>query len=227
MNAQTKNIVFDWNSTLLDDIDAMLECQNILMARIGRPPITMEFFRTHYEVPFDNLYRNFGLSESEIESAMGFDRHIFHEHYEPMADRADLRSGALEILQTAQKHGVQNFILSNHIVGPIRNQLRRLDIEHHFADVIAYADRASQFQHMTKGQKLQHFMREKNAAPHDAMIVGDTVEEIHIGREQGLISVAITGGCVSEERLRAENPDHVIHSLHELKPILQERGFVS
>ena len=58
------------------------------------------------------------------------------------------------------------------------------------------------------------------------MIVGDSIEEIHIAHEQDLISVAITGGCVSEERLRAGNPDYLIHSLHELKPILQERGFV-
>ena len=62
---------------------------------------------------------------------------------------------------------------------------------------------------------------------HDTMIVGDSVEEIHIARDQGLISVAITGGCVSERRLRAEDPDYVIHTLHELKPIMLERGFVS
>ena len=59
------------------------------------------------------------------------------------------------------------------------------------------------------------------------MIIGDSVEEIHIAREQGLISVAITGGCVSEKRLRAEKPDYVIHALTELKPIMQERGFAS
>ena len=59
------------------------------------------------------------------------------------------------------------------------------------------------------------------------MIVGDSVEEIEIAREQGLISVAITGGCASEDRLRGEKPDYLIHSLHELKPILQERGFAS
>ncbi len=123
---------------------------------------------------------------------------------------------------------LHSYILSNHIVDPIRTQLRRLEIEHFFAEVLAYADRATQFKDMTKGERLRRYrVAQRHRGPQDTMIVGDTVEEIQIAREQGLISVAITGGCASEERLRAENPDYLIHSLHGLKPILQERGFVS
>jgi len=43
----------------------------------------------------------------------------------------------------------------------------------------------------------------------------------------GMVSIALTGGVITEQRLRAAKPDHLIHSLHELKPILQERGFAS
>jgi phosphoglycolate phosphatase len=42
-----------------------------------------------------------------------------------------------------------------------------------------------------------------------------------------LISVAITGGIVAEQRLRDAKPDHLIHHLRELKPILQERGIAA
>jgi len=227
MSAPTKNIVFDWNSTLLDDIGALFDCQNILMRSMGKPPITIDYFRAHYDVPFERLYTNLGLTDAEIEKAMGLDKSIFHDHYEPMANVAGLREGAVEVLGHAQKHGVKSLILSNHIVDPIRTQLRRLEIEHLFAEVLAYATRKVQFRDMSKGERLRRFMQQNGMAPHQTIIVGDSVEEIEIAREQGLISVAITGGCVSEERLRAANPDHIIHSLHALKPIMQERGFVS
>jgi phosphoglycolate phosphatase len=226
MNAQTKNIVFDWNSTLLDDMDAMHACMNIIMQRVGREPITMDYFRTHYEVPFEKLYRNFGFEESQIDTLMNLDRDIFHTHYEPMADIAHLREGAVEILGHARQKGVKTLILSNHIVEPIRNQLRRLEIEHLFDEVLAYATHAVQFREMTKGEKLRRFMKEHAMTARNTMIVGDSVEEIHIAHEQGLISVAITGGCTSEERLRSQKPDYVIHALPELQDIMRQRGFV-
>jgi phosphoglycolate phosphatase len=94
-----------------------------------------------------------------------------------------------------------------------------------FADVLAYGARATQFRGGTKGDKLRHYIKENGLCGGEALIVGDSTEEITIARDQGLVSAAITGGCVSEERLRAEKPDYLIHSLHELKPILEQRGF--
>lgn len=223
----SKHIIFDWNSTLLDDFHIIHECMNHVMQHVGRPPITMEQFRASYEVPFELLYTNLGFEGHEVEKVMNADRHVFHNHYEPRAENAGLRDGASEILQHAKNHGLQTYILSNHIVDPIRTQLRRLSIEHFFTEVLAYATQATQFVDMTKGERLRRYRVEKGIADQPAMIIGDSVEEIEIARAQGIVSVAITGGGALEERLRQEKPDYVIHSLHELKPIMEERGFVS
>lgn len=228
MNAQTKNIVFDWNCTLLDDINVLYSSTNHLLKLVDHPPVTLEFFQTHYNIPFRQLYNNLGLQPAQIEKLINANNTLFHDLYERLALQTELRDGAVWALQYAKAHGVQNYILSNHLVEPIRQQLRRLGVEEFFADVLAYADREDQqTRSMTKGEKLRHFMQQEAIHDHPTMIVGDSVEEIEIAQEQGLISVAITGGCVSEERLRAGKPDYVIHSLHELKPIMQERGFVS
>jgi phosphoglycolate phosphatase-like HAD superfamily hydrolase len=80
---------------------------------------------------------------------------------------------------------------------------------------------------MSKGKRLSIYMSEKHIDPKHGIIVGDSIEEIEIGRAEGMVTVAITGGGAAEQRLRAEKPDYVIHSLHELKPILRERSFVA
>lgn len=227
MSVPSRNIVFDWNSTLLDDIHAMHECTNILLKSEGHAPIAIDHFRDHYNVPFDQFYRGMGFNDQEVERLMSLENSAFHDHYEPLAHQAPLREGAVEILHHAREAGVQSLILSNHLVDPIRTQLRRLAIDGLFAEVLAYQDRATQFRDMTKGERLRRFITAHEMTSHDTMIVGDSVEEIHIAREQSLISIAITGGCVSERRLRAEKPDYVIHTLHELKPIMIERGFLS
>ena len=41
----TKHIVFDWNGTLLDDIQALHECTNKLLESEGHAPMDIEYFR--------------------------------------------------------------------------------------------------------------------------------------------------------------------------------------
>jgi phosphoglycolate phosphatase len=221
------HLVFDWNSTLLDDFHIIHECMNLIMQRVGRSPITIDRFRACYEVPFELLYSNLGFANGEVDRMMNLERDVFHDFYEPRAENAPLRDGAVDLLRHAKDKGLPAYILSNHIVEPIRAQLRRLEIEPYFAEVLAYATRAEQFRDMTKGERLRRFMAERGIEAGRTMIVGDSVEEIQIARAEGLTSVAITGGGALEERLRSEKPDYVIHALRELKPILQERGFVS
>lgn len=227
MSAPTKNIVFDWNSTLFDDVGALLAAHNIVLGHFGYAPIDLPTYQDYYEVPFEKLLLNHGLPENEVERIIEASKEIFHDHYEPRASAVGLREGSDAILRHAEQNGVRIYILSNHLVEPIRAQLRRLEIEQLFLEVLAYPSREMQFKDMTKGERLRRFMAQNGMDAAQTIIVGDSVEEIHIAKDLGLISVAITGGCASEERLRAEKPDYLIHSLHELKPILRERGFVS
>ncbi|HEU0118574.1 MAG TPA: HAD family hydrolase [Alphaproteobacteria bacterium] len=225
MDHGPKHIVFDWNCTLLDDVQALFDCTNGLLQKEGHAPLTIEHFRDNYEIPFTVFYGRMGFNEDQVARLMSLENSAFHDNYEPRAAKASLREGASEILDHAKALGVNSMILSNHIVDPIKVQLKRLKVDHLFSEVLAYADRATQFKHMTKGERLKRFMKERGYDAHDAIIVGDTIEEIEIARDQGFVSVAITGGCTSEKRLRDQNPHYVIHSLHELKNVMQERGF--
>jgi phosphoglycolate phosphatase len=218
-----KHIFFDWNSTLLDDFPIICDCMNLVMRRCGMAQLDIEQFRACYEVPFEKLYANLGFPEGDVPAVMKENRDIFHNAYEPRAITAPLREGAVEILAHAQGEGIRTYILSNHIIERIRVQLRRLDIEHHFTDVLAYATLATQFVGMTKGDILEQYIKEKALRPGEAMIVGDSIEEIEIGHKHGLISVGITGGGALETKLRAAKADYVIHSLHELLPILKAK----
>ena len=221
----TKHIVFDWNSTLFDDAHAIHASTNRLLENAGHAPMSLDYFQHHYAVPFSQLYENLGLSAAQNQHLIALNNSHFHDHYEPLADTLDLRSGARDILEHARAHGVSSTILSNHLTAPIRAQLRRLGVEHFFTDVLAYSDRVTQFRDMTKGERLRRVRAEKKISDHPTIIVGDSVEEVEIARAQNFISVAITGGCVSESRLRAAKPDHLIHSLPELRDVLRERGF--
>ena len=69
---------------------------------------------------------------------------------------------------------------------------------------------------------MQDYLKQRHITT--GIIVGDSEEEIEIGREQGLTTVAITDGMCSKARLRAMKPDFLIRSLSQV-PAIAHRIF--
>lgn len=218
-------LVFDWNGTLLDDTYALLETTNVILDRFGRPSIDINTFREHCDVPLDRLYRSLGMSQEEVEAVERDEGALFHDTYEPLADKADLREGARRVLALARRESALLIILSNHIVAPLQFQLRRLGVDDYVTDVLAFESRATQYKSMSKGERLRLYMNRLNLKPSSTFIVGDMPVETDIARSLGLTSISITGGFVSTSRLQAARPDYTINNHHELLPILQSHGF--
>lgn len=217
-------LVFDWNGTLLDDAYALLQTTNGILNRFGHAAIDMKTFREHCDVPLSVLYRSLGMSEGQVATVDRDGGAIFHDAYELLAGKADLREGARRVLELARQEGASSIIVSNHIVDPLRSQLRRLGIDRCIDDVIAFESRATQYRSMSKGERLRLYMQKNNLHPASTFIIGDMPVETNIARDLGLISISITGGFVSEARLRAAAPDYTINNHHELVPILQKHG---
>lgn len=227
MTPAQKFIVWDWNGALLDDTEVVLSCVNTVLSRLDHPPLTIEKFRATQIRPLEKFYRDIGLTAEQADMALEHERAIFHETYEPLADHAPLRDGAADLLDTLKQQGVTHIVVSNHITDQIVRIMKQRAIHHHFDDVLAYENHGKQFRDRTKGEKLRAYMDAKGLNPANAVIIGDTLEEIEIARTYGMISVAITGGIHAADRLLALQPNYLIQSLHELPPILRQYGFVS
>lgn len=218
-------LVFDWNGTLLDDAYALLQTTNAILDRFGHAMIDIETFRKHCDVPLSILYRSLGMSQDEVATVDRDGGALFHDIYEPLADKADLREGARRVLELARQEAASSIIVSNHIVDPLRSQLRRLGVDGYIDDVLAFESRTTQYQSMSKRERLRLYMQNNDLKPASTFIIGDMPIETNIARDLGLISISITGGFVSESRLRAAHPDYTINNHHELLPILQRHGF--
>ncbi|MCA1530472.1 MULTISPECIES: HAD family hydrolase [Bradyrhizobium] len=219
-------LVFDWNGTLLDDACALLKTTNAILHRFGHTPIDMKTLREHCDVPLSRFFLNLGMSQDEVAMVDRDGSAILHDTYEPLAGKAELRQGARRVLELARREAASSIIVSNHIVDPLRSQLRRLEINDLIDDVLAFESRATQYKSMSKGERLRLYMQRNDLKPESTFIIGDMPVETDIARDLGLISISITGGFVSESRLRAAYPDYMINNHHELLPILQRTGFL-
>lgn len=225
MQSSQPTIVFDWNCTLLDDIDLVLDATNALLMHGQKPTINLATYQERITLPLHIFYQSVGFTPQELDDNFSVIQDVFHDYYEARVHTQKLRHGAVALLTAARQHNINCLILSNHLEQPIKTQLERLAIDQHFQHVLAYADRASQFKHETKGQRLGRFMAEHGLRGDDCIIIGDTAEEVHIARAHGMTSVAISGGFFNLHRLEAEQPHHLVHGLDEFHQILHQRGW--
>jgi phosphoglycolate phosphatase len=218
-----KIIVFDWNGTLLDDLEQSLAGFNAVLRMMGAPEFSVDEYQQRYTVPFIKLYESGGVDADELRAREVEVHQVFHATYDQAALSAQLRQGAQELLDFLRQNRIRILVLSNHTVHDIRFQAARLGIEPFFDAVLANDVNGVAYITRGKDQRLKDYMQQH--AIEGGIIVGDTVEEVEIGQDIGLISVALTGGMCSEQRLREIGPDHLIDSLAQLPPILEARGY--
>ena len=69
MFKQYKHILWDWNGTLLDDSWLCVEVLNGLLKESGKPTITHETYKEHFNFPVIHFYEFLGF---ETTSACAF-----------------------------------------------------------------------------------------------------------------------------------------------------------
>ncbi|MGO4754048.1 HAD family hydrolase, partial [Streptomyces sp. 2MCAF27] len=83
MGSHLTHIVWDWNGTLLHDVDVMLAAVNASCAEVGLPPLTLERYRDLFCVPVPRFYaRLLGRVPTDIECRT-MDA-SFYRHYEAL-----------------------------------------------------------------------------------------------------------------------------------------------
>jgi len=215
-------IVFDWNGTLLADVSACLHAMNTVLKELGTPPITRKRYQKHYTMPLDKLYHAVGVDPAVLTAREDIIHPIFHKAYG--ASKICLRRGAKTMLQTIGNTPCSSIILSNYVADLIDQQAQRLGVREHFDEIIAYHVNNATFRRRSKGEHLEKYLKTRHAR--EGIIVGDTEEEIDIGRALGLVTIAITDGMCSTSRLRAMKPDFLIGTLAPI-PSIAHRVFKS
>lgn len=216
-----KLVAFDWNGTIFSDTYAIYESVNEVFKSLKLNSITLKDFQNYFDVPVTKTYLGLGAPEELLNKRAKDIVRVFHSSYEPRAAKVRTRAYAKELLEWLSKNNIESIIFSNHIDEPIKKQLKRLKIEKYFSEVLANIELDSSFNGRNKHEKLKNYLTANKLSPDEVLIVGDTIEEIEIGKDIGAIVVALTGGNCSTLRLKKHKPDYLIHNLREVIGVIK------
>lgn len=215
-----KAIVFDFNGVLLADTQACLAADNHVLETFGGKPVNLKAYRDTFIIPAVNFYSLHGCDKNELLKNSQKLGNVFHTYYEPRAAKCRSRKGARELLKWLKGRSVTSVILSNHTVEGIEFQLKRLKLDRYIDQVLANTRQDDSMKGRNKAEKLKQLIKNNHYKKDDVLIIGDSPEEIEVGKSLGIATVAITGGYYATRRLKQSHPDHLINRLSELKDIV-------
>ncbi|MCA9341725.1 HAD family hydrolase [Candidatus Saccharibacteria bacterium] len=214
-------IVFDWNGTLLADSHVRHRLHCITLNKLGHAGLSFNEYQEKFFIPITDYYSSLGISAEKVKKHGRQATEEFHTSYEALAAKCRTRGGARDTIKKIHQQGIKTIILSNHTIEGINIQLKRLNMQDLF-DTILANDNIHTSTVRGKKDMLSDYIKLHKLMPSELVIVGDTVEETHIGHDLGLHSVAITGGTHSKRRLVSANPSIVISNLYDLIRVLEK-----
>ena len=207
-----KNIVWDWNGTLLDDVQTGVDTLTDMLRRRGIAPLSVEEYKATFGFPVIDFYRQTGFDlESESMHDLSTD---FVESYEKYAGSLRLVRGAGEVLAALQRAGKHQYILSALREEELLRMTQAYGIAPYFRKICGsdniYAN--------GKIERGRHLVETCSIRPEETLMVGDTLHDAEVAEALGFRCVLYTGGHNDEARLRTAAP--VIHRLEELHPLV-------
>jgi len=214
-------LIFDLDGTLIDSkLDLALSI-NAMLKRMGRAELMHEeiFGMVGNGAPV-LVRRALGAetlktaSDEEADTGLAYFLSYYRNH---MLDNTVTYPGVREGLVLLENHPMA--VLTNKPVHFSRAILDGLGLSHYFRYVYGGNSFEKKKPHPMGVETL---LRELNAKPQEAMIVGDSEVDIQTARNSGIWSCGVTYG-LGAEGLRAFPPDLMLDSLTELPAYLDRQ----
>ncbi len=216
-----KLVIFDWNGTLIDDLDECLVSSNKVFEYENMPVLSKERYIQTSEFPIRKLYENNGVPKEKMDKNGALYSKLFFDTYQALEPNIPLRFGVLETLSWLKENDIQTIIVSNHLQVRIEKYLNEKDLNHYFERVIARGEADGSVLHeQFKEKVIAEYIKENDFSKKDVLMIGDSFEEIDVARSLGLFVASIAGGFVAKERLEVKEPDFLINEISEIKSII-------
>ena len=192
-----KNVVWDYNGTLVDDTQLCLDIMNDQMREMGMERISLADYREKFTLPVRDYYVNLGFDfrEKSYEEAAQY----FIREYAARRLTCKLHNGVKELLSRVVGEGGQNFVLSAYRHDALAEMLDHYDIRKYFSGIQGISNDYAASK-IDEGRKL---ISELNLDKSQSVMLGDTMHDYEVAADLGIDSILIAAGHISFSRLKA------------------------
>ena len=191
-----KQVLWDWNGTLLDDTDMCYQIANEMRTERGMELMQgVEEYRRYFTFPVIDYYRRMGYT-FETEPFENISRQ-FVAMYASRFPSCALQSCAKDALSAVLNCGARQVLLSATGQEKLDEQVAFFGLNGYFERVIGSSNNLAH----GKADYAVDFLRESGVSPARALFVGDTDHDFEIASAIGCGCALLTAGHQTKEHL--------------------------
>jgi len=196
-----KYILWDWNGTLLDDTQAALDTLNIMLARRGREPIAMDYYRDHFAFPCRPFYERIGMNVPDEQwDALARE---YHEVYSAQPLR--LNAETIAALEKVKASGARQSIISA-LRQDLLDGMTALYGVAPYMECIYGTDNLDGASKLDRALELMTAIAPKTGENLDVVLIGDALHDKEVADALGIRCVLCAQGSHAGWRLREVAP---------------------
>lgn len=190
-------IIWDWNGTLLNDIELCVQTINEMLQKRNLQKLTVDEYKEVFSFPVKDYYQKIGFDfNDEPFEIPAFE---FIEEYNCQVKGCKLHQNSVSVLNYFQSVGIRQFVLSAMKQDALDQCLEQQNISHYF-EHISGLDNHYAASKIENGQQL---ISELNLNASELILIGDTVHDFEVARELGCQCVLIANGHQSKHILES------------------------
>lgn len=208
-----KYIIFDFNGTIIDDVDLCLSLLNEILELEELPLVSLEKYKNIFTFPIIEYYKRAGIT---------FEKHSFKElstwfvnKYQPLSFECSLYQGIVETITKLKQNGYKVILLSASQIDNLVEQTQKFGITHLFDKILGIDN----IEAKSKLEIARNYFKEHEINMRECLFVGDSTHDYEVGHALGGDVVLISHGHQSKEVLSSCGVP-IIDSIYQLEKYL-------
>lgn len=192
---QIKQVIWDWNGTLLNDVKMCVKVMNALLDTYSLPSLTCEKYKQIFDFPVKDYYARLGFDfEIHAFEKVGLE---FMDGYFKELPSSPIFPEVNEILKELNGLGINQLVLSAMEHDALEKSLTDKGIRSYFSKVQGIDN------HLANGKSelAKGLLKSSGFSAKETLLVGDTIHDLHVAQSIGCPCALIANGHFSKERL--------------------------
>ena len=191
-----RHIIWDWNGTLLDDLEYSIDVMNGVLDRRSLPHLNRARYHALFDFPVQNYYARLGFDPAiDPFEKLSIE---FISAYDARRLECALHRDTREILASIARAGLDQSILSAYRGETLREIVAHFGIAGHFAHI----DGLDNIHAHSKTALGRALVARLGLPPDEILLVGDTLHDFEVAHGLGIDCALVAAGHHPADRLR-------------------------
>lgn len=210
-----RNILFDFDGTLIDSNDIIVSALNETARQFTGDSLSHEALQAILGKPLAIQMQ--AIDPTQWEAMDAYYRQYYRAHRDAQTKTFE---GVEQMLKTLHEAGCKMGIVSNKGASGIQHGLAKFKLDSYFDTVVSSDDVTHKKPHTECVDKALSEMG-GNAA--DTLLIGDSIHDIECGKNAGIHTVLVGWTIIDRHRILHMGPDYVVETPEEIVNLVLKR----